>query len=201
MSCPHPLCSIEIGNKGLFNYHLVDIHGKTFLAKETLKRKHGNPDEGIKDEDTMLDTDGDRKRPKFDKKKNTLGQNVFRIDHSVRSLENAFGNAIRSINVKSEVSARLSITPQSSVRRVRSSSYPPTGAYSALTLNVPAIGKVSETDTQTFSSASKAKTISYCGMEYAIDDVSKRIDFENMDGAENWDAGYEAIDEFFSTEV
>lgn len=56
MSYLYLLCNIELGNKELFSYYLVDIYNKTFLIKETLKRKHGKLDKGIKDEETILDT-------------------------------------------------------------------------------------------------------------------------------------------------
>ena len=171
-SCPHPLCNLEIGDRELFNHHLVDTHGKASLSMDTLKRKRREQDEGTEDNEATSDVDQVRKRPKLGKKRNRPGESIFR---NVRSIDDAFIDIVRSTTLKSEASVRSPITPRSLARTLRSSSCPPTGTHSAVIPVELAISKDAEVEIQgssaaaASSSASPATTPSYCGVDYAID--------------------------------
>ena len=104
MHCPHPQCKLEIGDRELFGHHLVDMHGKTFLAKETSKRKREEKDEGTEDLEAMPGLHRKQKSLKV-QMKTRPGENAFRNDNSATNLDDAFAVAIRSMTVKSKVSA------------------------------------------------------------------------------------------------
>ena len=169
MSCPHPLCKVTIGDRELFDYHLVDTHGKHSSAKETLKRKREKAMSRVCREKKRLDTS----------MRSCRGEDVFLNNYTARKMDDAFADAVRSMTDKFEGPTDPPHTPPSLAMKTRSNSCPPiSGTHSALALRKPDI--VQHTQSATLTSAtssesptSQATTISYCGVEYEVNNGSK----------------------------
>ena len=120
MICPHPLCRFEIHDREWFSHHMVDKHGKTFLGKTTLKRKHEDEEDKEKEKGTEKEKKerpiefceqiipigkqkAKLKRRITKSRKRYAGESVFLLEHSNTKVEDALADASAAVIPMSQV--------------------------------------------------------------------------------------------------